>query len=65
MECENFTNVSLSLSLSLSVCVCVCVCQEMEVTGKKVKKFSQSGRKGKSGGKKDISGPIGIVLILL
>jgi hypothetical protein len=38
---------------------------EMEVTGKKVKKFSQSGRKGKSGGKKDISGPIGIVLILL
>jgi hypothetical protein len=38
---------------------------EMEVSGNKVKKFSPSGGKGKSGGKKDISGPIGIVLILL
>ena len=56
------------------MCVCVCVCvktvsihQVMEASGSSVKKINphSGGGGGKSGGKKDISGPIGIVIILL
>ena len=31
------------------------LCQEMEASGNQVKKLGPSGRKGRSGGKKDIS----------
>ena len=58
-----------------TACACVCVCvlklsihQIMEASGNYVKKInphSGDGEGGKSGGKKDILGPICIVIILL
>ena len=76
-RCLHFFRVSFTrgstVALHVPVCVCVCVLklsihQIMEASGNRVKKInphSGVGGGGKSGGKKDILGPIGIVIILL
>ena len=75
--CLHFFHVSFTrgstVALHVPVCVCVCVCvcvlklsihQIMEASGNRVKKINpHSGGGGR--GKREILGPIGIVIILL